>query len=357
MKYGFDNKQKYTRLPHWTHFHEWFVMEIVRHPGISLLALLLALVAVGTVGYMIIEGWRPLDALYMTIITLTTIGFGETRPLGPTGKIFTIVFIIVGVLVASYAVTAFVELFTSDKFMLDLRNRRRRRTLQQLNNHCIICGFGRMGASLANELGGRHSPVVAIDTNPEAIEICRQLGIPALEGNASDDRVLREAGIERAASLVAATKSDAENVFIILTAKSINEKIKVISRCNSNASIAKLEKAGANTVISPYSIAGKRIAHMLTRPNVTNFLDGVLDFGDHKMRLEEFVISPESPLADLTLREAKLKVAILAVDQPDETVFAHPTADTKLMPGAAIIVMGLDRELEQMGQLAKGRQN
>ena len=357
MKYRLKKKQQQSGLPRWMHVHQWFAMEIVRRPGVSLIALLLLLVAVGTVGYMIIEGWKPLDALYMTVITLTTIGFGETRPLSPTGRVFTILFIIVGVVVASYAVSAFIELFTSDKFMVDLRNRRRRRILQQLNDHCIICGFGRMGESLANELGSRHSTVVAIDTNPEAIVRCRELGIPALEGNAADDRILREAGIERASSLVAATKSDAENVFIILTAKSINEDIKVISRCNSNASIPKLEKAGANTVISPYSIAGKRIAHMLTHPNVTNFLDGVLDFGDHKMRLEEFVISPESSLAGLTLREAKLKVAVLAVDQRDETVFAHPTADTKLMPGAAIIVMGLDRELEQLGQLAQGGKN
>ena len=356
MKYSFDKKQKQSGLPRWMYIHEWFVMEIVRHPGVSLIALLVMLVAIGTVGYVIIEGWRPLDALYMTIITLTTIGFGETRPLSPAGRVFTILFIVVGVVVASYAVTAFIELFTSDKFMVDLRNRRRRRILQRLDNHCIICGFGRMGASLANELGSRHSAVVAIDTNPEAVEYCRQVGIPALEGNAADDRILREAGIERASSLVAATKSDAENVFIILTAKSINEKIKVISRCNSNASIAKLEKAGADTVISPYSIAGKRIAHMLTHPNVTNFLDGVLDFGDHKMRLEEFIISPGSPLAGLTLREAKLKVAVLAIDQPDELAFAHPTADTKLLPGSAIIVMGVDNELSDLAKLVRNGQ-
>ena len=357
MKYSFDKEQKQSGWPGWAHIHQWFAMEIVRHPGVSLVALLLALVAVGTVGFMIIEGWRPLDALYMTIITLTTIGFGETQPLSPTGRVFTIVFIIVGVVVASYAVSAFIELFTSDRFMIDLRNRRRRRILQQLNNHCIICGFGRMGASLANELGGRHSPVVAIDIDPEAIEYCREMGIPALEGSAADDQILREAGIERASSLVAATKSDAENVFIILTAKSINEEIKVISRCNSNASVAKLEKAGADTVISPYSIAGKRIAHMLTHPNVTNFLDGVLDFGDHKMRLEEFIISPESSLAGLTLREAKLKVAVLAVDHPEKAVFAHPHADTRLLPGAAIIVMGVDRELINLEQLAHGSRN
>ena len=183
---------------------------------------------------------------------------------------------------------------------------------------------------------------------------CRQRGIPAIQGNAADERILVEAGLERAKSLVAATGSDAENVFIILTAKSIKSDLQIIARSNAESSIPKLKSAGADQVIIPYAIAGRRLAHMITHPNVTNFLDGILEIGDQQMRLEEFIISPNSSLVDKTLKEAKLNAVVLAVDHPGETVFTHPSADTKLLPGTAIIVMGLDEELNKLEQLVKG---
>lgn len=329
--------------------------QVAQHPVLVMISLLLIMVTFGTTGYMAIEGWGVLDSVYMTAITLSTIGYGEVNTLSTGGRVFTIALILVGVATASYAVTVSIELITSERFLTDLRNRRRRKVLQKISDHCIICGFGRMGSSLAGELTSRGSQVVAIDPSDEAIESCRLRGLPAVQGNAADDRILREAGIERASSLVAATKSDAENVFIILTAASINPKLKIFSRCNSEASIPKLQKAGAETVISPYTIAGKRIAHMITRPNVTSFLDGVLEFGDHQMRLEEFVVSSNSVLVGKTLREARLNAVVLAVDQPGQGVFAHPSADTQLQPGTAFIAMGLDEELGKLSDLVKGR--
>lgn len=328
-----------------------FTAQISRHPFLVISLLALTLVMGGTGGYMIIEGWSFLDALYMTTITITTIGYGEVLPLSPGGRLYTIALIVVGVVIASYTVTAIIELLTSEKFLREMRNRRRRRMLSKLDNHCIICGFGRMGSSLAAELYSYGTPVVAIDPAPPAVERCEALGILALQGSGADDRVLREAGIQRAKSLVAATKSDAENVFIILTASGINPNLQIISRCNSEASIEKLKKAGANTVISPYSIAGKRIANMITHPNVTSFLDGVLEFGDRKMRLEEFVVSPGSRLAGLSLKEARLNVVVLAVHTPGHTVFTHPNADTILLPGSAFIAMGLEEDLLKLADL------
>ncbi len=319
-----------------------------------IIGLPLIMVIFGTGGYMIIEGWSLLDALYMTTITMSTIGYGEINTLSSAGRIFTIGLIVIGVIVASYALTATIELLTSQEFVGQIRNRRRRRALEKISNHCIICGFGRMGRSLAAELQAHGTAVVVIDPKVETIELSQQRGIPAIQGGAADERILLEAGIEKANSLVAATGSDAENVFIILTAKSIRPDLKIITRCHTETSVPKLEKAGADTVISPYAIAGRRIAHVLTHPNVTDFLDGVLEFGDHKMRLEEFIIGQNSPLAGLSLREAKLKVAVLAVNHPEQIVFAHPNAKTRLLPGAAIIVMGLDEELDKMEQLVKG---
>lgn len=328
-----------------------FTNQISRHPFLVITLLAVTLVLGGTGGYMVIEGWGFLDALYMTTITITTIGYGEVLPLSPSGRLYTIALIVVGVVIASYTVTAIIELLTSEKFLRELRNRRRRRMLSKLDNHCIICGFGRMGSSLAAELQSYGTPVVAIDPASPAVERCESLGILALQGSGADDRVLREAGIERAKSLVAATKSDAENVFIILTASGINPNLQIISRCNSEASIEKLKKAGANTVISPYSIAGKRIANMITHPNVTSFLDGVLEFGDRKMRLEEFVVSPQSRLAGLSLKEARLSVVVLAVHTPGQTVFTHPNADTTLTAGSAFIAMGLEEDLLKLADL------
>jgi voltage-gated potassium channel len=180
--------------------------------------------------------------------------------------------------------------------------------LEQIRQHCIICGYGRLGRSLVNEMKARNAPFIIIDQDSDLIERCHQTKLPAIWGNAADERVLNEAGIERASSLIAVASSDAENVFIVLTAKSIKPDLYIIARCNSEASIPKMEKAGASSVISPHMIAGRRIAHMLLHPSVTQFLDGILDFGDQQMRLEEFIINQNSPLAGLTLREARLKV-------------------------------------------------
>lgn len=327
---------------------------LANYPFLTIIGLLSALVIFGVVGYMMIEGWSFTDALYMTVITMTTIGYGEVNELSVKGRTFTIILIIVGVITASYAVTATVELFTSQEFLERIRHRRRRRILEKLNHHTIICGFGRLGRNLAKELRALDAPCVVIDIRDEAIQECHNWGVPAVLGNAADENALRQAGIDQAKSLVAAANSDAENVFIVLTAKSIKSELKIISRCNAETSIPKLEKAGADSVLSPYAITGHRIAQMLTRPNVVSFLDGILEVGEHQMRIEEFIISADSALVNQTLREARLKVAVLAVDHPGQMVATHPTADTRLLPGTALIAMGVPEELEKLAEMVAG---
>jgi voltage-gated potassium channel len=317
--------------------------------------LLIALLTVGTSGYMLIEGWSFIEALYMVVITMTTIGFGEVRPLSPAGRIFTLGLIAFGVIAATYSISTVIELLTSEELREHLSSGRRRRQLAKITQHCIICGFGRMGRSLAGEMSTRNAPFIIIDHDHEVIDRCHLLNLPAILGNAADERILREAGIERASSLVAAANSDAENVFIVLSARRLNPDLHIISRCNSEASIPKLEMAGAKTVVSPYVIAGRRIAQMLTHPNVTSFLDGVLEFGGQQIRLEEFVVSSNSSLAGLSLREAQLEVTVLAVSAPYDTLLFHPNAETKLLPGAAIIVMGVDQELNKLARMVKGQ--
>lgn len=328
--------------------------QLIEHPLLAVGLILAAVLLSGTVGYMVIERWSVLDALYMTVITFTTIGFGEVRPLSPAGRVFTIGIILFGVAGASIAVTSVVGLFTSEEFVEQIRRRRRRSRLEQISNHAIICGFGRLGRNLTRELQARDYPVIVIDLNSEKIEDCHRLNIPAVQGNAADEQLLHEAGLDRARAIVAAADSDAENVFIVLTARSMKPDLQIIARCNAETTIPKLETAGANTVISPYATTGLRIAQMLIHPNVLSFLDGVLQFGDHEMRLEEIIISPNSSLAGLSLREAKLKVAVLAITHPEETRLAHATADARLRPGGAIIAMGIDQELKKAVQLLNG---
>jgi len=327
---------------------------LLNRPFLSVITLVLTMVLLGTLGYMAIEGWSFIDALYMTAITMSTIGYGEVRSLSPVGRVYTIGLIAIGVLTASFAITVVVELFTSRQFLNQLRTYRRQKALKEINNHTIICGFGRLGRNVARELHTRNLPLIVIDVDEKVAEDCQEKEVPVIMGNGADENILHQAGIERATALVAAARSDAENVFIVLTARGINPNLKIITRCNSEGSTRKLEKAGADTVISPYMTAGRRIAQMLIHPNVVSFLDGVLEFGDHQMRLEEFIIGKNSPLAGLTLQEARLKVAVLAVTQPGKSQLNHPNATTRLTPGAAIIVMGVDEELKKLMAVIEG---
>ncbi len=347
-------QSKFTLSGSTLSYYSRLLSRIASNPFLAIFGLIGSFMTLGATGYMIIEGWNFTDSLYMTVITMSTIGYGEVRPLTENGRIFTIFIIAFGVVIATYAISATIELATSDELRKQIQDRRRRRTLEKIKDHTIICGFGRLGRSLAKELIVQGSPVIVIDLNPEVAHESEERGFATIEGSGADEKTLNKAQIHSARALVAAAKSDAENVFIVLTARSINPNLQIIARTNRESSIPKLETAGANLVISPYTITGHRIANTIIRPNVIDFLDGVLQFGDHQMRIEEMIIDETSPLANKTLQEAKLKTAVLAVDHPGEMVFTHPNANTKLIPGTAIIVMGLEEELEALIKLVNG---
>ncbi len=308
----------------------------------------------GTVGYMVIEGVPMLDSLYMVVITMTTIGYGEIFKMSDVGRVFTMGLIFVGVLTGSYAMSTIIEGLTSEEFREERRTLKKHRNLRRISNHCIICGCGRLGSSLANEMRARHAPIIVIDSNPNTVSKHESLGFPIVLGNAADERILAQAGIERADSLVTVTDSDAENVFIILSARALNPKLKIISRCNSEASIPKLKAAGAHSVISPYVIAGRRIAQLLLNPRVTQFLDGMLDIGHQRVRLEEFEIGENSPLTKQSLRQAQLAIVILGVLPQTDTTLFLPNANTVLKAGDAVIVMGVEQELRRFAELVNG---
>jgi voltage-gated potassium channel len=327
---------------------------VIRNRVYIIVVLLVGMLLAGTIGYHLIEGWDWLDSAYMTVITLTTVGFGEINPMSPAGRLFTIMVILGGVGVMAYSLTSLSELIFSGE--LDRVFQRRRRA--ELKDHSIVCGFGRVGLSVAAELKLEGIPFIVIDKDPSAVEACRALGYVYVEGDASDAEVLKQAGLEQASSLVTAADSDAINVFIILTAREQREDIQIVTRLNDENSETIMRKAGADRVISPYSLAGHRIVHIISRPAVTDFLDTVLRSEEGPLWLEEIDIQPGSQLSGQSLGQAHLRskfgVTVLAIDLPGQKVVTHPEASTLLSPGSRLIVLGARDQLKELSGLARG---
>jgi len=319
-------------------------------------SVLLALTSVGATGYYWLEGLSPLDALYMTVITLSTVGFGEIKPLSTGGRLFTIGLILGGASVAAYLLSSAAELLFSTDLRRAWEQQRRNRMLAKLSNHVIVCGYGRVGRSIVHALQAEGQPFVVIDLNPERVERLEAEGVLALAGNAANETRLKEAGLERARALMVAANSDAENVFIVLTARSLRPDLFIVARANFEETESKLLKAGANRVILPYRIAGRRMVTMLMRPAVVDFLDEVAHAGGLELLLEQVPIAPGSALAGRTLGEAQLRtrldVNVLACRAPDGSLLSRPNGHTQLTAGMELIVLGADARLQELRKLA-----
>jgi len=262
----------------------------LRRVWIALLALGV-ITAVGVLGYILFEGWSFMDALYMTVITLTTVGYREVRDLDTSGQLWTMVLLITGVGTLFYAAISAVEIAVEGAVQGYFERRRMRARLNRLNDHYILCGFGRVGRQVAHEFTIEEVPFVIVDQNLDKVEECREKGYLALLGEASDDTILEEAGIRRARGLVAAVNSDADNVFVVLSARKINPGLHIVARTSTEESAAKLEIAGADRTLSPYAVGGRRLASLATQPLIVDFLD-IVTRGEEgiEFRLEEFSV-------------------------------------------------------------------
>jgi voltage-gated potassium channel len=314
------------------------------------------LVCIGTAGYRILEGFTLLDSLYMTVITLTTVGFGEVHPLSPAGRIFTMLLILGGVGVAAFTVTASVDYLVSGQWRAHWDARRRRKMLNTLNRHVIVCGFGRVGRFVAQDLKSEGVPFVILEKEPERMEHTRRFGYLALQGNAANEGLLEQAGIRRARGLVAAVDSDAENVYITLTARGLNPDLNIIARANFEESESKLLRAGANRVLLPYSISGRRMVTMLLHPEIADFLEEVAHAGGMELLLEQVKVGKASKIEGLTLAEAKtrlqLNVSVLAYKVPGSAVNQRPAPETRFTEGMQIFAFGTRDDLRLLLQLA-----
>src|SRR5829696_1148480 len=266
-----------------------------------------AIIVLGVLGYMLFEGWSFMDALYMTAITVTTVGYKEVHELDTTGRLWTMALLITGVGTLFYAAVSSVELAVEGAVRGYFERRRVRARINKLNGHYILCGFGRVGRQVAREFALDSVPFVVINNDPQKVDECLAEGYLALVGDASDDAILEEIGIRRAKGLVAAVDSDADNVFVTLSARKMNPNLHIVARTSSEESAAKLEIAGADRTISPYAVGGRRLASLATQPLIVDFLD-IVTRGKKgiEFRLEEFGVPKDSPLANRTIGELKI---------------------------------------------------
>lgn len=303
---------------------------------------------IGIAGYMIIEGFRFLDAAYQTLTAVTTAGFGEIHPLGDAGRIFTIVIIILGVTVILYILTAVMQIAVEGELESLFGARRTRARIKAVKNHYILCGFGRVGEEIGREFTTRGVDFVVVESNPEAIERAGDRGYLLLEGDATDDETLIKAGIERAQCLLAASDSDAVNTFIILAAKAMRPDIFVVSRSSRPESEPRMLRAGADRVFSPYIAAGRHMALSALQPILVGLIDTPAAEPDSAL-LAEIEIAADGGLAGRTIEEVLTSsptTVVLAVQRARGELSVGPSPQSLLDVGDKLIVMGRQEELE-----------
>lgn len=313
------------------------------------------IVVVGTGGYMVIEGWSLLDALYMTVITITTVGYNEIHTLSAAGRIFSIFLIIVGVGGALYALTGIIEYILGGYFRTTLGRRRMKARIAEFKNHFILCGYGKVGQEIARAFDEEGVSFVVIDNNPESIARLEQAGYPYIKGDATSDDVLKEAGIERARGLVSAVDSDAENTYITLSARQLKPDLFIAARGSEEAE-TKLQRAGADRIVSPHSIGGRRMAMLALRPAVVDFIDTVTYRKGRELQLENVDIRSNTPLAGLRLGEARTKtgITVLAMRKKGGKLIANPPDDETIQEGDRLIVIGTKKRLADLEKTFEG---
>jgi len=331
------------------------------HRRIGLLLGLTALVlALGTGGFVRIEKWTWFESFYMTLITLTTVGYSEVRPLSPAGRVFNSVLIAVGVTTVLFSIGVITQLAIEAELGAYFGRRRQKRMLDKLADHYIVCGAGRVGRSLVRELVRKNARFVLVDTNPERADWAREQGHPVLAADATLDETLRGAHIETAQGLAAALPTDAQNVYVVLSARGLNKDLTIVARASDEQASDKLKRAGANVVLTPYSYAGHRLAQALLRPHVVSFLDMASAFegSNLDLEIEQIEVAKSCASAGQTLEQARLPqhfgVIVLAVVKAGGGMQFNPSGQTLIEPGDVLIAMGESSKLWALEEQVAG---
>lgn len=318
---------------------------------IAILAILILFV-VGVVGYMLLEQYTLMDALYMTVITLTTVGYSEVRPLSTGSRLFTIILLILGVGTLAYGLSNLVEYVMTGSVSGRLARRRMNNQINQLNNHVIICGYGRVGRSAALSLQHNERPALVIEKDETAAAQALAEGNLVLIGDATNDDVLREGGIVRADGMLVCAGDDTLNLFVVLSARALNPMLHIVARSIDPDNEGKMRRAGANRVVSPYRIGGRHMANIMLRPHVTDFFDVVTLENGQELWVEELIIQQGSRLAGRTLGAADVRrqtgVTLIALFRPGSDAALMPDAATQLAIGDEMIVIGTREQLSML---------
>jgi voltage-gated potassium channel len=319
------------------------------------IAALAGVLVIGTVGY-VAFGFPLLDAMYQTVTTVSTVGFREVHPLSTGARVFTMGLILVGVGTVLYSFTLLLEAVVEGQIQEVLGRRRMDRQIARMAGHVIVCGFGRVGRNLAHYVTGAGQDVVVIEKDPERASAA-QGSVAVVRGDATSDEILKEAGIERARVLVTALNTDADNLFVTLTARGLRRDLFIVARARAESSEAKLAQAGADRVVNPQGIGGARMAAFVLHPHVAEFLDVVMHDGSLEFRIEEVALPQGSPLAGKSLREAHIRdstgALILALRDSSGEFTTNPPPETVLFAGQILISIGTETQLKALAAAAR----
>ena len=317
----------------------------------------------GTIGYMRIEGWGAWDSLYMTVISVTTVGYKEVHPMSRAGELFTMAVLMVGVATVLYTFSFVMARVVEGDLENRWVRRRRERMLDELTHHFIICGFGRMGHIIAQEFARQEVPFVIIDRDADRMQQAVEAGFLAVEADASSEAVLKRVRIEHARGLIAAVSTDAENVYAVLTARLLRPDLYIIGRAETEDARSKLMRAGADRVVSPYQIGGLQLAQTALRPAVVDFVQIVTSSENLELNMEQVRIAEKAPLAGRTIVDANLRqrfgVVVVGIQRADGRMEFNPPPDATMRPGDHLVVLGHTANLRELevaaGQVANAR--
>lgn len=329
-------------------------MDNIKNLILSFLLTLL-IIFIGTTGYIIIEGWNILDALYMTVITLTTVGYGEVHDVSKMGRIFTIFLVFFGFGFIIYVAGAVVQFMVEGRIRAILGRKILDRKINRLKNHYIVCGYGRIGRVLCKRLIIEPIDLVVVESNEDLVPVMEEDNVLYVFGDAADDTNLLKAGIKRAKGLVAVLATDADNVFLVLTARQINPDLNIIARAGREKSKSKLLAAGANTVESPYDKGAISMAQRIIRPTVTSFLDLAFAHNRKDIQMEEIPVSASSNLVNIMLKDSGIRqnynLILIAIKKPDGSMLFNPSFETTIQPDDTVFAVGENENLNKLEKI------
>ena len=320
------------------------------------LLLLLLVVLTGVIGYMVLSGDTFINALYMTMITITTVGFGTVHPLNDQEKLFTIFLILMSVVIVGYVASVLTEYIASGELLIKLKFKKVQKKILKLNNHAIVCGYGRNGKQAVLKLKKYNMPLVVIESDENRMAEIEEDNLLFIKGDATRDEVLEKAGIKKAASLIIALPSDSDNLYVVLSARQLNQTLTIVSRASNDSSDSKLRIAGADNVIMPDKLGGDHMASLVVTPDIVEFVDKLAADSENSIHLEEIIVEnlPKEfllkSIRDLDLRR-KTGCSVIGFKTPENEYLINPDADTKLISSSKLIVLGSPEQIKNLNKI------